>query len=1009
MYSQTLQSYVVELGQYAGVDSSSISLLNEALACFLAVFGGAIGADTLPKEDFLTTSVRLLLLSDGLEQKEVSARLDGSHYLAGLGFEQTGEMLARIANARGDTQWSPPLDSDHWYRLTLAMLHYLAGGHRVQALGVLRHLEAIAASLKETEYGGEYRVAASALRRLYTGRLQERVSSFQFASWENLIAGRQRPTEQQEIRLYRLAAKIRQRRDEALGALGLGREQAWIQARGIAQDGAEFWQQYLTQLEERGITTFTPEQVGPGFDQWLRSGRDLLVVLPTGSGKSIIGELRSALSLAARQQVLWMLPTRALVRQTKREFRRAFKNMEVEVEELPTTEDFLPLFADPADEVRHVAVTTPEKLAALLRANPTATDSIGLIVLDEAQILLDKSRGTTVEFILQSLRRRLPGCDFILMTAFGEHKDVLRSLLQRMEDRFVPLMAETRPTRRVYGILTSDGLGSRQHPLVLMYPPGLQQESGKTLRPFEMTLPSTPLPSDATALTIAQRFIKASRSSPIKTVLFVNRKDSTETQASEIAKDSRLRRQSDKTQLPTRDVARLRCELGRISVIEETASAGVAPHHAGLTPLEQHLVEEWLRHDVLRIVVATPTLAQGVNLPFDVSIVASTQRYNRVSRAMEEMSYSEILNMIGRAGRAGYVSDGIGLVAVDRAGRTPQEALDGSRRFFFRTQIMSAERMGLSRLLTLASQAGVAAENWLMELGGATFSEVQGLVAFVVEATAGVDDVRQVLINRMMEFPSVQSLLTDTVELAAADLSTLVQNLRRAVADNEILLAALTRTGMPLELLRHFVEMLEGGSYAPSMIPSDKIVWADEVVRSGLQHCKDRAWYASLIGDLDLEPMFQMIRLWREGAPLVQLEAIWQVKPKTKANRIKIGEFLNHKLSLIAQLWGALAVCEELVLNLPTSNRSERVLAQMPTFVREGVGSLEELEWLRAIGGMDRVLAHELARVVPWQSSFVDRRMFVRSHLYRWRRDRSNIPTGFAEPFRSALLGALDD
>lgn len=1004
-----LQNYVAELGQYAGIDPRSVSLLNDALACFLAAFGGLIGADTLPKEDFLSTSVRLLLLSDGLERIEVGARLDGSHYLAGLGFEQTGEVLARIANIKENIQWPHPLDSDHWYRLTLAMLHYLAGGHRVQALGVLRHLEAIAASLREAEYGGEYSAAASALHHLYSGRSQERVSSYESTAWENLIAGRQQPTEQQETRLYRLAGKIRQRRDEALGALGQGRERAWIQARGIAQDGADFWRQYLTQLEERGITTFTPEQVGPGFDEWLRPGRDLLVVLPTGSGKSIIGELRSALSLAARQQVLWMLPTRALVRQTKREFRRAFRNMEVEVEELPTTEDFLPLFADPADEARHVAVTTPEKLAALLRANPNAAANVGLIVLDEAQILLDRNRGTTVEFVLQRLRHRLPGCDFVVMTAFGEHSDVLQNLLQRMGGRFLPLIAETRPTRRIYGILTGDGSSPGQHPVILLYPPGLQQETGVTSQPFELSLPSTRLPSNATAQTIAQQFIRATRASPIRTVFFVNRKDSTETQALEIAEKAKSRGQSDRPQLPPLDIARLRCELGRISVIEETAEAGVAPHHAGLTPLEQHIVEEWLRGNVLRIVVATPTLAQGVNLPFDMSVVASTKRYDTRTQTMEELPYSEILNMIGRAGRAGYVSDGIGLVAVDRANRSPRDALDESRRFFFREQPRNDEQIGLSCLITLALDAGVAAESWLMELGGATFSEVQGLVAFVVEATAGVNEVRQTLITRIMEFPSAQSLAADTLDQVATALSILVQNLRQAVANNDLLLAALTRTGMPLELLRHFAETLEGGSYAPRMSPSDKIAWADEVVRSGLQLCKGRAWYASLIGDLDLEPMFQVIRLWRESASLAQLEATWRIKPKTKANRIKIGEFLNHDLSLIAQLWGALAVCEELVLNLPTSNRSERVLAQMPTFVREGVGSLEELEWLRAIGGMDRVLAHEIARVVPWQSSFVDRRMFVQGHLARWRRNHSNIPSGLIEPYRSALLGVLDD
>jgi len=86
-------------------------------------------------------------------------------------------------------------------------------------------------------------------------------------------------------------------------------------------------------------------------------------------GKSIVSELRTALSLARGESAIWLLPTRALVRQFRAQLSGAFETLGVDVEELPTTEDFTPLFAEEQQALR-VAVTTPERYSALLSARP---------------------------------------------------------------------------------------------------------------------------------------------------------------------------------------------------------------------------------------------------------------------------------------------------------------------------------------------------------------------------------------------------------------------------------------------------------------------------------------------------------------------------------------------------------------------------------------------------------------------------------------------------------------
>lgn len=138
MYSRTLQEYIQQIGDYVQVDPGSIALLEKTLACFVSALGRALGATTEPQGDLLDISVRLLLLSDALARLQPNETLDGAHYLIGLGFEQTGELITRL-RMRETASLPAPLENDCWYGLLLAFLHYLAGGHRVQALSVLRH------------------------------------------------------------------------------------------------------------------------------------------------------------------------------------------------------------------------------------------------------------------------------------------------------------------------------------------------------------------------------------------------------------------------------------------------------------------------------------------------------------------------------------------------------------------------------------------------------------------------------------------------------------------------------------------------------------------------------------------------------------------------------------------------------------------------------------------------------------------------------------------------------
>jgi len=1005
MYTQQLQDYLAEISRLAEVRPEDTRLLDESLSCYLSIISRSMNGTLTPAADLLGTSLHLMALSIGLTEIDQDVSADGSHYLVAMGMEQTGELLARsYGNRVAETRL--PLENDYWYRLALAFLHYMAGGFRVQAVSVLRHLDRLARDTQNVEFKSAYESAAKALWAMFSGRsLRTLVNPI-----EVYLFGELEPSDIQGVRIYRLAQRIRQRRQSALSDLGMDNEIDWLSRRGVRLgEGDLFWRNYLEKLESRGFTNFTDEQIGSGFDAWLTPDSNLLVLLPTGSGKTLIAELKTALSLAQGQQVIWMLPTRSLVRQTKRELSVAFSTLDVDVEELPSTEDFIPLFANDLPDQRIVAATTPEKIAALLRSNPDAVSRVNLVVLDEAQILFD-NRGTTAEYVLQEIHRLAPNCKFILMSAFGDYLERFRNFILRLLGQLpTELTSDTRPTRRINGIITNYSEGEVIRPKIAIYPSGLQSEQIPTRNAFEISLSQQSFQSRPGPTDLAKSAATALIGSEIRAVMFVGTVASTEVQANAIAQDSQF-----VTELPETDLARLQTELGRSSAIELPSVGRVAPHHAGLTPLEQHIVEKWSLHKVVNLVVATQSLAQGVNLPFDMSIVSFLQQTNLATNEQENVSVSTVMNMLGRAGRAGQVSDGLCLVAMPTYQRDYLFTLNSAKRYFFRAHQASHDFLGLAKLLQVAADAQINDPDWLLRLDRMEFAQAQTLVSFSLNAGLAGDHIQQGIRERLLRYPSIQDLvradeLNNIIITLATSIEPLVSNILDASNGDNNLLGATARTGMPIEITRFFLDALRG-DYDPRNDSIERaLVWADDVVYRALQLASTRQWYSRLMGNIDLQRMMTIISLWRSGAPIAEIESEFRLSTNERRNRIDVGRFLNHRISLIAQFWGTLAVCDEILF---PGNDVRRPFEPFPTFVREGVDSMLTLEWFNRLGGLDRVLAHSLSSITSNEGLPSDSRslsLYIRRRINRWKDNSEIIPVDLGSQETAALRSILDE
>ncbi len=92
--------------------------------------------------------------------------------------------------------------------------------------------------------------------------------------------------------------------------------------------------------------------------------------------------------------------------------------------------------------------------------------------------------------------------------------------------------------------------------------------------------------------------------------------------------------------------------------LKELLVDGIGIHHAGLSRTDRDLVEELFADRHLNILVSTATLAWGVNLPAHTVIIKGTQVYSPEQGRWVEISLQDIMQMLGRAGRPHFDTEG---------------------------------------------------------------------------------------------------------------------------------------------------------------------------------------------------------------------------------------------------------------------------------------------------------------------------------------------------------------
>jgi hypothetical protein len=106
--------------------------------------------------------------------------------------------------------------------------------------------------------------------------------------------------------------------------------------------------------------------------------------------------------------------------------------------------------------------------------------------------------------------------------------------------------------------------------------------------------------------------------------------------------------------------------------LEQFIRAGIAYHHSDVPEAVRHAIEDAYRGGALRVLCATSTLGQGVNLPAKTVIISGTHRGKD-----DEISVRDFWNIAGRAARPFQETDGhVVLIATSNTNRQRQRYVD---------------------------------------------------------------------------------------------------------------------------------------------------------------------------------------------------------------------------------------------------------------------------------------------------------------------------------------------
>jgi helicase len=760
----------------------------------------------------------------------------------------------------------------------------------------------------------------------------------------------------------------------------------WTVLSNFIKESSEVWKPYLRLLATSPYSDnklippevrlsqseFWKSQINAINKGVLEDNRGFIIQMPTSAGKTLIAELSILQQVGNKKKCLYIAPFRSLVNEVESSLSSRLSKLGYVVSSLSGSYEL-----DELDQFwlreADVLVATPEKVDFLIRVNPELFDDISLFVFDEGHVLgnLD-SRSAQFELLLTRLKRWFTPkhSRFLFISAVmpdADSNEFAKWLINNEQAKIdSPKQYDGQawqPTRRLIGSFSWNGnngqvefenyvqnIGSRNTKIFIpnfIKPLHWEITMGKKKkRIVEKVFPNFNNKSETTAI-LAYRYL--SEGSVLIYCATVGRGGGGGVY-SVLKAFLKLIDILDNyydvgTHFPKIDDSEaLEAAIrwyGEDSIITQCISRGVAPHFGDLADEVRKAVEREYAQKKLKILVATHTLGQGVNLPIKTLLVYSLDIIPTPSERLT-VKVRDFWNIVGRSGRAGRETEGQVVFVInsarDRALYTEHSnPLNSERVRSIFTVAMELHREG-----RISQQA--------LEDIIAEYSE-PALMNFLVEEVVDTPD------EQLMEsfvgdtLFKIQSIEEDSQYVNSILLETANRFWTIEPRERKVVFA---RTGLTLNSCLKIEEVLLNTQSLSEILDNENEVEYLKIALRCLITCeemqpKEALKNVSIVGNIKLEPF---ILSWINGDDLDQLRKLWSDavgEENVDLMNVYIEDCLAYRYP-----WGITSVIfiASYILRRDWNSLSKSILS-LPSKIKNGLNDTYAL-WLKNIGLISR-------------------------------------------------------
>ncbi|KAK8810576.1 hypothetical protein WA158_007151 [Blastocystis sp. Blastoise] len=378
---------------------------------------------------------------------------------------------------------------------------------------------------------------------------------------------------------------------------------------------------------------FNPVQTQVFFEAY-NTDNSVLLCAPTSSGKTVIAELAIMRMLYAHKgdKAIYIGPLKSLVRERLDDWKRKFEQqMGHSVVEL--TGDSAPELGQVKES--EIIVTTPEKWDGVSRQwqQRDYVKKVSVIIIDEIH-LLGAERGPIIEVIVSRMKHmaKITGKEIRIIglsTALANAND-LGNWLGIESCSLYNFSHSVRPVQLQIHISG--------------YP-------GKYYCPRMNTM-------NKPTYTAIKEY---SHGKPV--IVFVSSRRQTRLTSMALINFAAADNPFQFLNMDASDMDII-CKEIKDDSLRQCLQFGIGLHHAGLNSSDRLIVERLFAQEKILVLCSTSTLAWGVNLPAYMVVIKGTEFFDKKTCRYIDYPITDVLQMLGRAGRPQFDKEGVGCVLV---------------------------------------------------------------------------------------------------------------------------------------------------------------------------------------------------------------------------------------------------------------------------------------------------------------------------------------------------------